>query len=809
MIKNYLKIAVRNAKRQKVYTLINILGLAGGITCCLLILLYVKFELSYDKFHEKADRIYRVALERSYPEGRIRLWGKTTPLLAQTLLREFPDITNSVRIMSDFGENSRFQVEANGKIMNEQDVMIVDTQFLDIFSISLKSGAPDNVFSNPASLIINERTAKKYFEDEDPIGKTMIFQGGLTLTVTGVCENLPQNSHFKFDFLASLSLTGIDRVQTWTNGWNVFTYILIHNETNPDELEEKIQIVVDNYFRPEIERNNNISIKDYYESGNSYRFFLQPLTDIHLRSNLDQEITPNGNIIYVYMFAITALFILLIACVNFMNLSTARSTNRAKEISMRKVFGSYRRHLIGQFLTESILMSLTAFLIAVISVVLILPVFNNITGQEYSLSNYNDISTLSGLFGFALLIGILSGSYPAFFLSSFRPVNVLAGKLLRGIKGSGLRNALVVFQFSISIALIIATLVIRNQIEYMVNKDIGFDKEHVLVIEGATALEGQKLESFKNELIKSSNIVTVSGSMAYPWRTRGNNTHGIVNGPIENRASIEYIFGDYDYIRTLGINILSGRDFSRDFASDSSAVLLNETAVKRLKLVNPLGSILTGTRTRPTLKVIGIVKDFHFKSLHNAITPAMIYLTGRGIAGFISVRIKPNSITETVSHIKNCWNEFTGNQPFSYTFLDDFIEELYMAEQRTGKLSGIFSVIAIVISCLGLMGLSAYTSEQRSREVGIRKVLGASVNEVLILFMKEYFRLIAISFIIALSASFYIMDNWLGNFAYETGYSFQLVFFAGLTTLFIAIFTVSYQVIKLALSEPVEVIRNN
>ncbi|MFC1555612.1 ABC transporter permease [candidate division KSB1 bacterium] len=808
MFRNYVLTAVRNALKRKSYTFINILGLAGGIACCLMILLFVQSEISYDDYHEKAERIYRVALERFYPD-RSRLWGTCTPMLGPTMVRDFPEITEFTRVLSDFEGNRKFRFAHNDRVFLETRVMAADSNFFDVFSIPFISGDPKRALVNPTSVVITEKTAKKFFADEDPIGKNLNFEGNLDLTVTGVCADVPENTHFHFDYLFSLSLTGVNQTQTWVAGWSVFTYIVTRDDAEWRSLEEKIQILIDTYFKPELEGDEELIYSDWIAAGNGYRFFLQPLKDIHLRSHLEQELEANSNIFYVYMFAFIAIFILLIACVNFMNLTTARSANRAKEIGVRKTYGSPRPQLIVQFLLESVFLSFISLLIAFGIMSLMLPAFNTLTGQQFTLGYFNQINVIAGLILFTLMIGIIAGSYPAFFLSSFRPVHVLSGTLRRGVKGSFLRNILVVFQFTISIVLIIGTIIVKSQIDFMLGKDLGYDKEHVLVIENGRALGNQRLDLFKDELRKHTNVINTTGSFTYPGRATGSLVHGAIGAALEDRASVAYIIGDYDYINTVGIKILDGRDFSRDMASDSISVLLNETAVSRLKLENPVGTPITGTNNvnEPRLNVIGVVKDFHFMSLHNDITPVMIRINRFNIADFISVRIKPENYSQTISYIEDKWNEFTGGLPFQFSFLDEHIQKMYEEEEQIGRISSVFSVIAIFISCLGLYGLAAYTSEQRTKEIGIRKVLGATVAGVVILLSKEYSKLVVISFIIAAPTAGYFMLQWLNNFAYDTGLGLWIFIGAGILTLSIALLTISFQTVKSALGNPVDSIR--
>jgi len=573
--------------------------------------------------------------------------------------------------------------------------------------------------------------------------------------------------------------------------------------SDPDALEAKFPDMVRKYEAPGVEERRQISYDEYLAQGYGIRLFLQPLKDIHLRSRLEQEIEPNGNIAYVYMFSLIAVFVLLIACINFMNLSTARSVNRAKEVGVRKTLGSLRNQLVWQFLFESILLSLIALVMALSIVGLVLPIFRTFTGTDLRMGLWEDGFILPGLILFAVFVGLLSGIYPSFFLSSFKPISVLKGLKRSDSRGKWIRNGLVVFQFGTSIALIAGTLIIKEQIDYMVNMDLGYDREHVIVLSNGSAL-GDKTETFKQELKKDPRIISVGGSGQYP--ARANHVVGIYSrehGP-ERRILIFNTGIDYDYIETLKLEMAMGRSYSREMAMDTATAIINESAVRALGLTDPLGVVLESWRT---LTIIGILKDFHFRTLHYDVAPLILILNRSGRVRFLSIRIRSSDISGTLSHIRQVWEQFAGGQPFNYSFMEEDIERLYAAEIKTGQISSVFSFLAIFIGCLGLFGLAAYTAEDRTKEIGIRKVLGASIGNVLVLLSREFAKLIMYAFCAAVPITYLVMNQWLDNFKFKIGITAMTFLIAGGMTLLIALLTVSYQVIRAASRNPVETLK--
>jgi len=798
MFKNYLKVAVRNLLKQKTYTFINVAGLAIGMTCFVLIVLFIRFEVSHDSFHEKADRIYRVALERTYPD-KVRNWGMTAVPLAQTLQTEFDEVEQATRLLA---ANNSVLVTFGDKKIEGNQVIYTDPNFFEVFSIKMLEGNPATVLGEQNSAVVTEEAAKRFFGSDDPIGKTVEIIGR-DYTIKGVTEKVPLNSHFHYDFLLSASTLPFSRGTNWINNWSTYTYVLLTPGFDPAVFEERLDLIVQKYMAPEVLDEVKTSYEEFVANGNGYKYFIQPIKEIHLTSKLEQELEANGNINYVYLFSIIAAFILGIACINFMNLATARSASRAKEVGVRKTLGSNRIQLIFQFLTESLLLSGLALVVSLVLTWLLLPYFNTLTGKTLALDYFGNFQILPAFIVFTVLVGLMAGSYPALFLSAFRPISVLKGD--NKVKSANkLRNGLVIFQFVISIVLLVGTFVIDHQIKFMLTKDLGFDKAHVIVVQNARLL-GTQVPAFKNELLSDSKVLSASGSFNAAAGAFDSNVHLPVGATEDRAVSMSMIFADYDYAETMGMELLQGRNFSKKFSLDSSACILNETAVKMLGLESPIDSWITD-RDNDRL-VVGVLKDFHFKSLHNDISP-LVYVGNRGNrAGVLSVRIQQEQMNETIAFIENKWREFTGDQPFAWSFLDDNLASQYQAEQETRRMTQLFSQLAVLIGCLGLFGLAAFTAEQRTKEIGVRKVLGASIANIILLLVKEFTKLVTLAFVIATPISFLAMNQWLQSFAYKTNMPLTAFIFAGGLALLVALVTVSYQAIKAALPNPVESLR--
>jgi putative ABC transport system permease protein len=799
MFKNYLKIAFRNLLGHKGYTFINVAGLAVGMACCILILLYVRYELSYDRYHDQADRIYRVSLHGRLAGNDVNVTYTCVPL-APTLVNEYPEVLHATRLRRAY---RTILVSIGDRRFNEERVFYADSTYFSVFTLPLILGDPKTALSAPNSVVLTRETANKYFGEENPIGKTLTFDNSTDYLVTAVSENVPPNSHFHFDFLASFVSLDYHTSTVWISN-NLQTYVVLKENASASQLIAKLPGLVSKYVAPQIQQAMGISFDAFIEGGGKYGYSLQPVTDIHLYSKLDDEIEPGSSAAFVTIFSLIALFILILACINFMNLATARSANRAKEVGLRKVVGSNQFQLVRQFLIESILLSATALVLAVILVELFLPAFNNLAAKQIETNYFGKGSLLPGLVIITLLVGLLAGSYPAFFLASFQPISVLKGKSMAG--SSVLRSGLVVFQFVISISLIIATFVVYSQLQYIRNKELGFDKEQVVVIQRAAAL-GDQLYAFQSEVKQFPGILSTTATMHLPGRPVDTNAYK-PEGTSESEGYLVMAFAvGYDFVETLGIELAAGRSFSRDFSTDSTALIINEAAVEKFGWADAVGkTIIEPDPEGPGVaQVIGVMKDFHFESLHDEIRPALLRLGT--VPRFIAVRISGGDIPGTLAHLGERWSELAPNQPFEYTFLDEDFDRLYRTDQRVGKIFGTFSVLGILVACLGLFGLASFSAEQRTKEIGIRKTLGASISNIILLLSKEFTTLVVISFLIASPLAYFAMSKWLQNFAYRTDIGILTFIAAGGLALLVAWFTVSYQSIKAALANPVEALK--
>ncbi len=801
MFRNYLRTALRILWKQKPFTFINIVGLAFGTACFIFILLYVLFELSYDDFHDRADQICRVAIERKYPD-RVRLWGLTPFPAGRTFAEEFPEIIQGTRVVTNARNN--FLIRVGDKNLISNRVVFADPNFFEVFTFPLVQGNPQKALVLPNSAVLTSESAKRLFGDENPLGRTLNINA-VDYTVMGITSDVPLNSHFHFDYVLSLiTIPNLYNGNQWINAWGAFTYILLREDADAAFLESKLEKMVEKYMAPEVAEEVKVSYEEFIASGNGYRFFLQPLRKIHLTSHLDQEIEANGNLSYVTLFSLISGFILLIACINFMNLATAKSAGRAKEVGIRKTVGSARGQLIFQFLLESTVFSGLALAMALGIVLLFLPAVRTVTGIPFSLGSFPAGWAVPSILGAILIIGFLAGSYPAFFLSAFPPVAGLKGRLGRGPWVGRFRNILVVFQFTVSIVLIVGTLVVSRQIIYMMTKNLGYDKESVVVIHNANIL-GQQYQAFKEAVSGNPDVVGVSGSIGFPGGAVDGNVHA-PEGTTDSRAvSLSMIFADYDYIGTMGMELAAGRNFSREYGTDATAYILNETAVKLLGLKDPIGARITDHNQVYT--VIGVLKDFHFRSLHDVISPVAVSGNLPPFANYISVRIRPGRIPETLRVLEANWERVSGGRPFAFSFLDDDLYAQYQAEKRTRGLSAVFSSLAVLIACLGLFGLAAFTAERRTKEIGVRKVVGASVINIVCLMAAEFVKLVGLSFLIAAPVAFWIMHRWLGNFAYHAEVGLFPFLLAGLIAMGIALLTVSFQAVKAALRNPIESLR--
>ncbi len=806
MFKKYLTVAVRNLLKYKFYSILNITGLAAGIATCLLILLFVQDELSYDKFHENSDRIYRIVADFTLG-GNSFTAANVGPPTGFAIVNDYPEVENAVRLMSSgswfvrYGENS----------FKETEVIYADSTLFRVFTLPLINGDPQTALTRPNTMVISQRMVDKYFGSEDPIGKTLRLDDSRDYQVTGVYDKIPGNSHFHAEFILSLASVSSSSENFWLGNMGYKTYLLLRENADYKALEAKFPDMIKKYVGPEIQKFLGTSLEEFEAGGGKTGYYLQPLTDIHLHSDLLDELEPNSDIKYVIIFSAIAFFILIIACINFMNLSTAASAGRAKEVGIKKVLGSERKSLITQFLTESLTTSIIATVISLIIVKVALPHFNDLAGKELEFNILSNSQILMGVLLITLFIGLLAGSYPALFISAFKPIEVLKGKLKLGAKSGFMRSSLVVFQFTASIIMIICTTVVFNQISFIQNKKLGFNKEQVLIINDAFILSNQ-IQAFKNAVLQNPDVLagTVSGYLPTESSRSGN---AILRGGVKdekNSIVMQNWRVDYDYINTLGMEIIEGRNFSREFGSDSMAVIINETAAKFFGWEDPLGKIVgrfTSNETASIAKynIIGVVKNFHYESLRNSIGPLLFFL--KNSTSKVAFRISTANIRQLITSVKDKWDEFAPGQPFDYSFMDEEFNNMYNAEQRMGGIYSVFAFLAIFIGCLGLFGLAAFTAQQRTKEIGVRKVLGASVGGIVLLLSKEFVKLVVISFVIAAPIAYYYMNNWLGDFAYRTEIGTFTLLAAGGIALAIALVTVSYHAIKVAVTNPVKSLR--
>jgi putative ABC transport system permease protein len=782
MFKNYLKVALRNIRQHKGYSLINIVGLAVGIACCILILLWVQDELSFDSFHKNGDKIYRVLQDVHL--DRDVTWAINQGPLGPALKEDIPEIVNFTR-----GTARRFRIKYDDKRFDEI-VEFADPSLFEMFDFPLVKGDPKKALTDPHSIVISEDMAVKYFGSEDPLGKVLNADDQYDFVVTGILAKVPHNSHLRpqfiipFVFGRELEYT----VDQWGNS-QFTTYVMLKKGASLAAVEKKIARFLDD--------------KPTLEKGTILR--LQPLTRIHLYSNFEFDRFGRGDIKYIHIFSITAFFVLLIACINFMNLATARSATRAREVGMRKVVGAKRSGLIRQFFTESVFIAFAALVLAILLVELLLPVFNALAGKEMILNLFSNPTILIGILGITIFTGLISGSYPALLLSSFRPIKVLKGKFEPGKSKSLSRKVLVVTQFSLALIMIIGTLIVYQQLDYMKSRKLGYNKENLVYV----WMRGdflKKYDAIKTGLLENPNILSVTRSATLPtygnvfsnskWRWKGQNP--------KEEVLMHGNFVGYDYFKTFGMKITKGRSFSKEFSTDQTAVVLNEEAVKRMGVTSPIGMELFNGDGKFT--IVGIVKNYNFRSLHKEIEPLVLIFAPENCDGLIA-RIKSEDISSTIGFIEKKWNEFSSEYPFSYGFMDQRLDRLYRAEQRVGTLFKYFTLLTIFVSCLGLFGLASFMTERRTKEIGIRKVLGASVSRITFMLSNEFTRLVLMANVIGWPIAYWAMKNWLQNFAYRTTIGFEVFILGGILALIISWLTISYQAIKAALANPVEALR--
>lgn len=800
MLKNHIKIAWRNIIKNKGVFSINIMGLALGIASCLIITLFVIDELSYDKFNEKANEIARVVFRAKVNGEEIKEGAVMAPV-GRTLKQEFPEVLDATRIR----RIGTPKITIENQSYRDGAFAFVDANFFNVFTLPIIDGNSRSPLDEPNTAVLTKGEAEKYFGASDPIGKLFYLEGQeQPFRVTGIIEEVPQNSHFHFDIFASIE--GLDEAKSnsWFRG-DFFTYLLLRKGYDLAGLESKLPYIIEKYLGSKMLEEMGVTFEEFNKE-NQLGLRLQNLTDIHLHSDNSaySELEQGGDIKYVYIFSAVALFMLLIACINFMNLATASASKRAKEVGIRKVLGSNKKQLLYQFLSESFIATFLAMLFAAILVVISLPFYNELAGKELEFDYLWQPSVLLTLLLLTLLISVLAGGYPAFFLSSFKPITALKNKFLGGNKNKGVRSGLVVFQFVISAGLILATLVVNKQMQYMQNKDLGYDRDQLLVIREAYLL-GNDQAAFKNEILKNPKISSITNSAFTPaGNSDRNQTMVYVDGKFSRRMPVYNI--DENYIPTMGMQLVAGRNFSKEFGADSTNVIINQTAAKVLGLgKHPLGKTITEGNNTTVRTVIGVVKDFHFTSLHKPIDPLFMMYAPYG--GLI-IKAKSADMSGLIADAQTLWNSFGSNESFGYTLLDESYRQTYVTEQKMGTLLNIFAILTILVACLGLFGLVTFTAEQRFKEIGIRKVLGSSVPQIVGMLSKDFLLLVTISFVIAFPLGYYLMDKWLQGFAYRIQMSWWLFALAALITLLIAFVTIGWNSLSAATMNPVKALRD-
>jgi putative ABC transport system permease protein len=800
MIRNYIKTALRIMLRQKGYSAINISGLSIGIAATMMIIIYVVDELGYDKMHRDADRIYRVGFTGRLQGNSVETAQSPAPV-AEAMLKEIPQVTEAVR----FGLWQTMPMGFGDKNFTENHVLVADSNFFKFFSFPVIKGNVNNFLKGPNKLVITESAAARYFGTEDPIGKIMVRGAERTAAeVVGVAKDPPHNSHIVFDMVLSGESWEYMTNTQWTSN-NLYTYFKTLPGTDPAIVQKHLNRMGETNMGAELEKFIGMTFKQFRAQGNDLGFFTQPMLDIRLKSNLSNEITPNGNIQYLYIFAIIALFIILVACINFMNLSTARSANRAKEVGVRKTIGALKSRLIFQFISESLMYAILSTLLAVAIIGLSIDGFNQLAGKELNMSILSSPLVIGCLILFTIMIGLVAGSYPAFYLTSFKPTEVLKGRIRSGFKNSVLRNVLVVFQFMISIALIFGSLVVYRQLNYMQEKNLGFNKENVVNLLHTMSLK-TNAQAFKNELNAQPGFSGASFANNLPPRV--NWTSAFRKGGSEQDFLLHIYEVDHDHLKTMGYEMSAGRFFSPDFTSDTTAIILNETAYKQMAFTSlEEASVLSYRGETPTpLKVIGVLKDFNFASLRDEVKPIAVIL-GREPNFEMAIRLSAGNVQEQIKALEKIWKKYAPDAPFEYSFIDQNFDSLFRAEQRMSQIILIFTILAISIACLGLFGLAAYTAEQRSKEISIRKVMGASISQVVVLLSRDFTLLVMIAFVLATPIAWYSSEQWLTGFANRIQIDFWFVIIAGVISLLIALITISYQSIKAAKENPVDAMR--
>jgi putative ABC transport system permease protein len=807
MYKNYFVIAWRTFLKSKGYSFINITGLAVGLSACLLIGLYVNHELSYDRFHEKAQRIYRVSMELKFGDNHMDL-AVTNPLFGETAKNEIQEIEQTTRVRW-YGS---FLVKKGNENIREGNVAWADSTLFDVFTLPMISGNPRTALTEPNSIVITESVAKKYFDKTDVVGETLTINNTQSRKITGVIKDLPSNMHFQFTSFLPIIEDKSALDETWAGNQNWCTYLLLKEGVNVAEVVPLVNKMLDRHLGPQLKDVIGKTLDEFNREGNYFKASMTPLPDIHLKSNRVGELYGAGNVQYVYIFSAIAVCILFIAIINFMNLATARSANRAREVGMRKVMGSKKGALVGQFITESVLTCAAAMLFAVAITISIFPFFNSLTGKPLDPSLLSRPEVIAGLVVLTLFVGVLSGSYPAFYLSAFQPVSVLKGTHSNSGKRSVFRNVLVVFQFSASVFLIAGTIIVFRQLQYIQQKDVGYSREQLLIINNIDKI-GNRAEALKTSLFQIRGVekATVTGFLPVGYYRNNDSFFTSRSLELKDAISMQKWVIDEDYLETMGMELLEGRNFSKEISADTASLILNESAAKFMGNHDILEKKLyriadENTKRLKEFRVIGIVKDFNFSSLREQVKP--LAFTFGSDDGGMTLRIQGSDLTETVSAIEDKWKSVAQDLPFEYSFMDADFDQLYKGERQAGKLITYFASLSILISCLGLFGLATFMAEQRTKEIGIRKVMGASVPGITALLSKDFLKLVLIAVAIAIPVAWYFTDKWLQDFAYHINVEWWIFVVASVLALIIALMTVSVQAIKAAVQNPVTSLRS-
>ncbi|MBK7869994.1 MAG: ABC transporter permease [Saprospiraceae bacterium] len=800
MLQNYFTIALRHLSRNKAYSFINIFGLAIGLACFILIATYVLFELSYDNFHEKGDRIFRLTSYGSFG-GEAREFDSTPTAAYPTFTRQFPEVETGVRIY-DVSGFSPMVVNYKDKLFEEAGFLFADSTFFDIFSFKVLRGNPNTLLDDLNAVVLTESAAKKYFGEEDPLDKSITTNGTTEYRVTGVVADAPANSQIKFDFIASFHTLEGWREEIWSSA-NFTTYLQLNSPNAAPELEKKIRTYMGTALGENMPANSFLT------------YVLQPMRDVHLRARVEGGLEPGSDIRYVYIFSAIALLILAIACINYMNLSTARAAERAREVGVRKVIGALHNQLFQQFLGESTLVSFAALLLGLFGAYLLIPAFNQLTDRDMTFVFLENPYALAGLIGIGVLVSLISGSYPAFMLSGFQPIRVLKGDFKTSGGGVQLRKVLVVFQFAVSIFLIVGTIVVQNQLAYIQNRKLGYNKDQVLVLPTDGKIR-QNLERFKTEFEAIPNVQRVALGTETPTFVQGGYSIWGEGKPQDFQLGVRALAIDKDYVPVLDMNIVSGANFTdadyadvnkEDYKEKYYRFILNESAATALgwKSEEAVGKRVSLNGRQGEIKAV--VEDFHFSSLHEAIGPLVMFIDNVQL-NKILLKLDGDQISSAIAALQSKWKALAPHRPFDYQFLDEEFSNLYDTEERTGRIAATFAGLAIFIACLGLFGLTAFAAQQRTKEIGVRKVLGATITDIVTLLSKDFLLLVAISMLIAFPVAWWAMNNWLEDFVYRINVSWWIFALAGIGALAIALLTVSSQAIRAANTNPVESLRS-